>query len=323
MKNKLFILFVGFLAVAAAAEPWQLPDAKITVNVVEEDGTPIGGASVRIGFMKASGVMARDLVDVPYTGTTGTDGKVSASGPCHQDLTATIRKAGYYSGSTKTLMFQKSEFKRWQPWNQTVNVTLRRIINPIAMYARRLDLDLPIASKDIGFDLIKSDWVSPYGRGDVADIIFNLSRRFKDSRDYDVSLKLTFPGRAEGIQEYAVNNGYYSQLRSPRAAPEGGYLQSMVLSNKRAPGSFVKRDLRNDRGYIIRVRAIVDEQGRVISAIYGKIDGEIRFSPIKSKTCSLMFTYYLNPTPNDRNMEFDPKKNLFMDLPKLERPTAP
>jgi hypothetical protein len=25
----------------------------------------------------------------------------------------------------------------------------------------------------------------------------------------------------------------------------------------------------------------------------------------------LIFTYYYNPTANDRNLEFDPKKNLF------------
>ena len=32
---------------------------------------------------------------------------------------------------------------------------------------------------------------------------------------------------------------------------------------------------------------------------------------------------YLNPEPNSRNMEFDPKQNLFKNLPPLERVTAP
>jgi hypothetical protein len=30
------------------------------------------------------------------------------------------------------------------------------------------------------------------------------------------------------------------------------------------------------------------------------------------------FTYYLNPTPNDRNLEFDGKNNLFKDPESLE-----
>lgn len=40
--------------------------------------------------------------------------------------------------------------------------------------------------------------------------------------------------------------------------------------------------------------------GNIISAQYGKIYGDF-----------LAFTYYLNPSPNDRNVEFDPDQNLF------------
>lgn len=35
------------------------------------------------------------------------------------------------------------------------------------------------------------------------------------------------------------------------------------------------------------------------------------------------FTYCLNPTPNDRNVEFDPKHNLFTDLKPLEQVLEP
>ena len=44
----------------------------------------------------------------------------------------------------------------------------------------------------------------------------------------------------------------------------------------------------------------LDEHGNIISAQYGKIYGDF-----------LSFTYYLNPTSNDRSIEFDPDKNLF------------
>jgi hypothetical protein len=37
----------------------------------------------------------------------------------------------------------------------------------------------------------------------------------------------------------------------------------------------------------------------------------------------VLFTYYLNPTPNDRNMEFDPKQNLFKDLKPMEEVKDP
>ena len=37
----------------------------------------------------------------------------------------------------------------------------------------------------------------------------------------------------------------------------------------------------------------------------------------------MSFTYYLNPAPNDRNVEFDPKQNLFTNLKRTEQVTAP
>jgi hypothetical protein len=37
----------------------------------------------------------------------------------------------------------------------------------------------------------------------------------------------------------------------------------------------------------------------------------------------MQFCYYLNPTPNDRNVEFDPKQNLLGGLQSFEQVTAP
>jgi hypothetical protein len=153
--------------------------------------------------------------------------------------------------------------------------------------------------------------------------MFTLNRRFKDDRDYESSLVVSFSAAADGIQPWDNNAGYYSALKLPRLAPENGYAQPLVLSNRRLPGSFVERDVKEERNYFFRVRTVLDQQGKVVSALYGKIDGDIRFSPIRSKTCSLMFTYYLNPTLNDRNMEFDPKRNLLTGLKEEQQVTAP
>ena len=48
------------------------------------------------------------------------------------------------------------------------------------------------------------------------------------------------------------------------------------------------------------------------SANYGKIYGEF-----------MNFTYYLNPTPNDPNMEFDPMRNLLTGLKDSEKVPTP
>jgi len=51
----------------------------------------------------------------------------------------------------------------------------------------------------------------------------------------------------------------------------------------------------------------------VTNALYGQIHGHIN-------GC---FGYDLNPTPNDRNVEFDPKRNLFKDLRPSEQVREP
>lgn len=170
----------------------------------------------------------------------------------------------------------------------------------------------------------EGDWVAPHGKGKVGDFLFSLTRRFASPRDYESSLRLDFSHPGDGVFPFEVpSSSSGSELRLPRIAAPEGYKPRWILGNRRLPGKFFESDEREERNYFVRVRTVLDQQGKVVSALYGKIDGDIRFSPIRSKTCSLMFTYYLNPTPNDRNMEFDPKRNLFGELPVDQRVTAP
>jgi len=67
-----------------------------------------------------------------------------------------------------------------------------------------------------------------------------------------------------------------------------------------------------NRIYYFRVRTKMDENGNVVSAHYGKIYGDF-----------MQFRYYFNPTPNDRNIEYDPKQNLLGGLQSFEQVTAP
>jgi len=62
------------------------------------------------------------------------------------------------------------------------------------------------------------------------------------------------------------------------------------------------------------VRTVLDSNGNAKSALYGKIYGD---------TMMMNFHYYLNPTPNDRNVEFDPKQNLLKNLKPDEGVSAP
>jgi hypothetical protein len=63
--------------------------------------------------------------------------------------------------------------------------------------------------------------------------------------------------------------------------------------------------------YFFRVRTVMDEKGDVKSAFYGKIYGDF-----------LQFTYYLNPTPNSLNMEFDTHQNLLKGKDRYDSKTG-
>jgi hypothetical protein len=321
--KQIVIVLVALMTIAVAVEPWQLPEAKMTVRVTGEDGAPVIGATVKIVFMKASGPQGRELEEAPATGLTDTSGEFSAAGTCHQDLMATVDRAGYYHGVTKALMFTKALERKWQPWNPTLEVVLKKIEKPMPMYAKNVDTDLPVSEQPIGFDLAEGDWVAPHGRGKASDLIFKLQSRFNDARDYESSLEVSFSSKADGIQAWDNEAEYRSALKLPRLAPENGYVQPLLLSNTRVPSGEVERDVKENRNYFLRVRTVLDPQGKVVSALYGKIDGDIRFSPIRSKTCSLMFTYYLNPTANERNVEFDVQRNLLTNLKDGEQVNAP
>jgi hypothetical protein len=72
-----------------------------------------------------------------------------------------------------------------------------------------------------------------------------------------------------------------------------------------------------------RVRAEVDEDGKIKEALYGKLVGPIECGLYGTKTGKLRLTYYLNPDVNDRNLEFDPTQNLFKNLGWFEQVKKP
>jgi hypothetical protein len=85
-----------------------------------------------------------------------------------------------------------------------------------------------------------------------------------------------------------------------------------VQANNQTSEKIVGKTRDAHHNYYIRVRTKVDDRGNIVSAHYGKIYGDF-----------MQFKYYLNPTINDRNVEFDPKQNLMKNLKPLEGVDAP
>jgi hypothetical protein len=280
-----------------------------TLKVIDEAGMPIARANASIGYYTNS-------IPTSADGLTDTNGIFSASHSAYSGLLGfTAEKPGYYITRKGYDLGFTYDLARWNP---TQTITLKKKINPIPMYAKEQELKFPKEDEAIGFDLMAGDWVTPYGKGFHADIYFTVHRKIISERDFDANLAVTFPNKGDGIVVAPSEPDTGSEFKTSRTALENGYGPELALhySHSERPKSVF--------GYFIRVRTVLDDDGNVKSALYGKIRGDFRFyAGTIAPTAEMGFDYYLNPTPNDRNLEFDPKKNLVRDLKPLEGVSEP
>lgn len=311
---KVILLCAALSGLVAAVDVSKLAVGQITFEVKDENSMPMPsvkiGIGTEIGWEPGQG-FGKDIVK-QTDGSTNEIGVISLSSPSHLGYFGYSAKspAGFYCDQGGEIKLTGPKDGKWQPWNPTVNIVLKRIIKPIPMYARMVEIELPLADEPIGYDLVEADWVAPHGRGKVGDFVFKLTKRVVSYKDYGAELQITFLNKQDGIQGFNAPPKKGSQLRSPHHAPEQGYEPSMSLrqgSSEQGSYGFNKED----QNYLFRVRTVVDEKGKIVSALYGKVYGQLRYFPVDYKTAKLRFVYYLNPTINDRNIEFDPARNLF------------
>lgn len=327
MKTKLLICLGALLGVAAAdavKNKVEMPRAKLTVKVFEEQGVPMAGAKVTFNFMDPT---TRNAIQVE--GLTNAEGLFSGEGQTDGAMSGGVTKEGFYRGGFSFKGFSGLENGRWQPWDAVYTTNLRPILNPVPLFAKKVRTQVPVLDQRCGYDLEKGDWVAPHGKGVQPDLTFKVLRDFKDWFNFTVEAELTFAQPRDGLVRMVSSAvGQYSSFRWERSAPEDGYAAPHLIR-------FVNRDPRTGKiaeksfdmnktheGYFFRVRT-VEENGRLIAANYGRITGDIGISPHDTKTCMIMFTYYLNPTSMDRNMEWDPKRNLLPGLSWEENPREP
>ncbi len=316
MKTSILVL------IAMVAAP--LRGSEVTIRVVDEEARPVALASALIGF-----AMVNSSRDDAHKGITDSHGVFSARGNAEHSVYVRIDADGYY----------QSRFRRL-PNDRDLNLSavLRKIVHPLALHALRRNLGtgtptlgLSVQNEWLDYDLAAGDWVKPRGKGEVADIRFKFHNEFKgwqmddermaklrarpDFRNvseerlrelyakFDGDLEISFPGEKEGLVEERERFLPYSQLTMPHEAPTEGY----APTRRYTANTYSPRKEPENVGFFLRTRVKLDKDGKIISANYAKVTGDFQFDA----RGILGLTYYFNPTPNDRNLEFDPKKNLF------------
>ncbi len=317
MKKPTILLLAGLgLFVLPACGQTQHP-SMISFRVVDDLGAPVTKGEIKVSTFshwvpgEGFGHDEYDQRRVPIT----PEGKASFEAPnIRGQLEYNVYPSGkYYPVTMQSYRFRQVESGRWEPWNPEVTVIVPRMINPTALYARKVGLmpRLKIPNADrVGFDLMESDWVAPHGKGKQVDLFFEYRAvvpMVDETKAFECALAVTFANEGDGILSYPVQPK--KRLWDlPRQAPADGYEPRWIKTFGRSKeGEALTNYEREDQNYFFRVRTVLDPNGKVISALYGKIHGDIVFDAVRQ----VRFAYYLNPTPLDRNLEFDPKRNLF------------
>jgi hypothetical protein len=315
MKGKWTVLsIIGFACLGHGA--LLAPEAALTIRVVDDFGKAVVGVPVRVSTYqrttRGEGFGHDDYKN--FIIRTDTNGFAKWTGTSRMPYVpfGAPPTDGYYFGGGDEYRFKEAKGGKWQPWNPTVQLVLKPILNPVPVYFSVVETRVKKANQKFGFDLIAEDWVAPEGKGKLADVEIEVRGYWKTSTDHDSTLIISFPNSNDGIQEFELPRpGTESDLLSPRYAPIQGYNRELQVRDVRRDNDKIWiDDLKKEHGYFLRIRTTTDEQGKVKSAIYGKIQHGFFFSGAVDNTYLKIRALYLNPELNSTNMEFDLKRNL-------------
>ena len=286
--------------------------AKLTFHVTDSHGNPVTNANVSASFLVLSGEGDNTINSI-----TDTNGMCTVEGLCSEEILCQFSKEGYYD--TRNYKYDilsdypmpSSALKdgRWQPWNPTINIILKEKRNPIPMYAKGFSVEYPCINESVGYDLEKGDWVSPHGKGTVADMVLCFEEDIVTwGKEWKRTLTIQFSEEYNGAYLLKKESGGFATEYEARE--KGDYQSRFEYVTECRDGKMIKIENLGENEYLVfRIRSKINEKGELVSAQYGKIYGPLGYG--NGRLRRVGFTYYLNPTPNDRNLEYDPNENLF------------
>ena len=342
-RQTAILLYAGLATIQAAGDL-----AKIEAFVADAaNGNPIPNIKVTASFDNDNGWKAwTEPAQINHDKQiTDRHGRCSLSGKTNKGEVGCwvdSGQNGYYGARSGTgfRFASKNIFGVWQPDNLVATIKLQRVEHPIPLFLKRFadmasdSVRVDLFAKGNGclqLDMLKGEWLPPVGNGEHADVIFTRIPR-KDlgmgtnasgitAAAYRDSMSVKFIGDNNGFVEVAslANSG----LRI-RRAPENGYRHDYVCWKERTKNLKYVSSFDAERNFAFRIRTRRDENGKITSAYYGKIYGDICFKKLigvdVEPVAAPSFLYYLNLTPLDRNLEWDMKNNLCPNPGKIGAP---
>ena len=281
---------------------------KVVYHILSEDGNPVTNAVVKT-------TTERDRLNISWTKpikmktwtvSSGNDGRAISDFTCHSGyFEVEVSADGFYPERLRDQYFatrlnSSNTGQIFEEREKELSITLRRIINPVDMVVHRFPhKNFPRRSGEFGFDLERCDWTAPFGAGKVADVTFK----------YDLVVTNDV-ARCAGMLAFNASGGAYKLKKQKgtsfvsvyeadsNATYRTEFPFSSYCSYKDCGDYGAVRVAEDDEYLVFRTRIVKDEKGNIVSANYGKIYGAIRTVGFFGATA-----IYLNPTPNDTNLE--------------------
>ena len=340
MKNLLFVVVTAFIELSTMADV-----AKVAVLVVDDaSGKPVEGVQVTGYFTEDIGWRAWTDSSVPNKDAATAD----RAGRCKLSGKTNCGKVGCWVETPPTGYYcppcgwghqysEKNLFGVWQPDNLVATIRLQRVEHPIPLFVKQVELrdfERGIGGFDgtnsvLRFDLVKGEWLPPYGRGEHSDMsivstvtLTGNEKRFLpqegiwgDLQFYDLATKVEFGGN-DWVSTCSTKKSDGIRIRVAGDSGAGRSLTRKAGKRKKIAKNkdwYCERfnDYDSNRCYTFRIRSRRDDKGKLVEAYYGKIYGDFEFEGDDKKgLIGVKFLYYLNPTSLDRNLEWDMKNNL-------------
>lgn len=284
--------------------------AKFVVSVIDDAGSPIPNANVFCGFSQRD----NKLGGADVSAITDESGKcvVSERTDGHE-VVFRVEKDGYYTSKHAVRLTMQNEIhhvhsNRWQPYGDSQTILLRAKIKPLdyklVKDGKPYVYIIPGEGGWVGFDLVKGDWVMPYGKGDVADLNIRIrSDGLNAQKNKRIEMDMEFVGADNG--SYYSNLKPHSDFKYSYAADTANTFENVHLNFHRYSlkgGFYDEVDPIKGKEMIARIRTKKNAEGKVISCRYVRILGA-GMARTFSNESTFNIDYRLNLTPNDPNLE--------------------
>ena len=330
MKKEIFYTFI-FASLSCLADK-----AYIKAMVLDRcSEAPIQGVEVKAWFKVDIGWRAWSeptpiITDVKTTDSCGMCVLEGRTNVGHISCEVVNPPSGYYGAYGGDFQYnRKSLFGVWQPDNLVVTIKLQRVEHPIPLFVKQLFCRgsdsvcsnyFDIGEGKMQFDMLKGSFLPPIGKGKYADICFTRLEREdlgigtnfngRTSLAYRDGMMVEFLGEWNGMVEMPSKKTDGIKIRT---APLDGYKADYLVTKGKDKSVTYFTSSNPDRNFAFRIRTKKDKNGKIVSAYYGKIYGDIEIKKpytVEVSVAAPSFMYYLNPTPLDRNLEWDVKTNL-------------